>query len=101
MARRLHLLLLVLTCLSVGAEMLVAATGLPVPPTDQVHDCGTEEPRLNGELDSGGEANPAGPAPSTGPETATPGSCVETLAQPWLGGRAGMRRHRWCGVDLN
>lgn len=80
--------------------MLVAATGLPLPPTDQVHDCGTEEPRLNGEAD-GGESEPSGPTRSMGPETAAPVPCVEMPAQPRLGGRDSMRRHRWCGVDLN
>jgi len=100
MARRLHLLLLILTCFSVGTEVLLAAPGLPTVQADQVHDCGSEDARLPGENDAG-ETDPVDPLaqlaqshPAVRRTTAAPEQTGGT-------GREGMRRHRWCGVDLN
>jgi len=100
MARRLHLIFLILTCFSVGAEVLLTPPGLPSAPADQVHDCGSEDARLSGEMDAGGTdtVDPSAIGESSQASlriaTAVPG-------QTQGDGREGMRRHRWCGVDLN
>ena len=100
MARRLHLLLLILTCFSVGAEVVLATPGLPLVQADQVHDCGSEDARLPGENDAG-ETDPVDPLAQV--EQGHPAVRRTTAALEQTGGtgREGMRRHRWCGVDLN
>lgn len=100
MSRRLHLLLLILTCFSVGAEVLLAANSLPLMPADQVHDCGSEDARLPGEAGAD-EAESVGP-PSPGDRMAPAARLATTPVEVTLpSGREGMRRHRWCRVDLN
>lgn len=100
MARRLQFLLLILTCFSVGAEVLLASPGLPPAPADQVHDCGSEDAKGSGETDAGATD------PVDSPDAGEPAQPTARLAAAALGetpchGREGMRRHRWCGVDLN
>lgn len=102
MARHFQLLLLILTCFSVGAEMLTAASGLPIVLTDQVHDCGSEDTRLPGEADGADETDSAGLSVSGSHRPmAMPLTFVAQAQECRLDHRAGMRRHRWCGVDLN
>ncbi len=100
MARRLHLLFLILTCFSVGAEMLLAIPGLPSVQADQVHDCGSENARFSGEMDAS-ETDTVDP--SAIGESPQPSVRLATVVpeQTQGDGREGMRRHRWCGVDLN
>ena len=100
MARRLHLLLLLLTCLSVGLEILVAGTGLPLAQADQVHDCGPEDVRLAGDTDAT-ETDPVDPPANAGQADPAARLVAAFAAEPARNGREGMRRHRWCGVDLN
>jgi hypothetical protein len=100
MARRLHLLFLILTCFSVSAEVLLVLPGLPSVQTDQVHDCGSEDARLPSETDAG-ESDPVDPPDNR--EQTQPSVRLATAAHEPTGGdgREGMRLHRWCGVDLN
>ncbi len=102
MARHFQLLLLVLTCFSVGAEVLTAASGLPIVQTDQVHDCGTEDTRVPGETEGANETDSADLSMAGNhPPMMTPLAFVAQAQECRLDHRAGMRRHRWCGVDLN
>jgi hypothetical protein len=100
MARRLHLLFLILTCFSVGTEVLLATPSLPAMQADQVHDCGSEDSRLPGESDAG-ETDPVDPPALIELVQSTVRQTTAASEQTRGDGREGMRRHRWCGVDLN
>jgi hypothetical protein len=100
MARRLHLLFLILICFSVGAEVLLATPGLPSMQADQVHNCGFEEAKLPGEIEAG-ETDPVDP-PAHDDQLHSVVRLTTTAAEETGGKcREGMRWHRWCGVDLN
>ena len=100
MPRRLHLLLLLLTCLCVGAEVLLATASLPAMRADQVHDCGSTDARLTAEIE-GGETELEPLAPIADPARLWAPRMARLAESVRAGGREGMRRHRWCEVDLN
>jgi hypothetical protein len=99
MPRRLHLLLLLLTCLCVGAEVLLATASLPAMRADQVHDCGSTDARLTAEIE-GGETELEPPAPIADPARAGAGLANRARSRVLAGRLSSAGRARGLGVRV-